>query len=144
MLSFISLLRVSASARRISVWHGPSIIIAYSPCINHGLKARAVWVSSRLRSSSLTTRRWLRSATNLNTIHLIPRKTFGSPGCPRNDLVHGPRPNRIMSDSGYEIALIWVRNITLTDECAASSFLYLHFYLRFVKRYKIVHSSIPD
>ena len=26
--------------REAEAWHGPSIIIAYAPCINHGLKAK--------------------------------------------------------------------------------------------------------
>lgn len=26
--------------REAEAWHGPSVIIAYSPCINHGLKAK--------------------------------------------------------------------------------------------------------
>ena len=26
--------------REAEVWHGPSIVIAYAPCINHGLKAK--------------------------------------------------------------------------------------------------------
>ena len=26
--------------REAEAWHGPSIVIAYAPCINHGLKAK--------------------------------------------------------------------------------------------------------
>ena len=42
--------------REAEAWHGPSIIIAYAPCINHGLKAKGGMGKSQAEEKGGATR----------------------------------------------------------------------------------------
>ena len=42
--------------REAEAWHGPSIVIAYAPCINHGLKAKGGMGKSQAEEKGGATR----------------------------------------------------------------------------------------